>query len=101
MTNEDVRRAQQRIADMRDVRGRELAASAAPPRAPGGRVGAPVAVGDRVLDLRGGREGEVFDVLPADRARSVRVCVRFDDGGTSIGPASDLVARPKPPEARR
>jgi hypothetical protein len=100
MTNEDVRRQMAAIADARDRRRAELDADARPPVSAADRLPAPFRAGDRVLDLRGGREGTVFDVGIPDRAGLVRVAVRFDDGGVSMGPASDLLARPRPPVGR-
>lgn len=101
MTNDELRRVTQRIADARDTTRRALDASAAPARTATDRIGASFAVGDRVLDLRGGREGEVADVRPADRDGAAGVWVRYDDDSRALRTADDLIARPKPPAARR
>lgn len=101
MTDDDRRRAQQRLADSRELVRQELAAAASPPRAATDRVAPWFAVGDRVLNLRGGQEGEVEDVRPADRDGVAWIWVRFDDGSRSALRAADLIARPKPPGARR
>jgi hypothetical protein len=100
MTNDDVRRAQQRIADIREVFAQDMAGAGRPPITAAARLGAPFAVGDRVFDRRSGREGEVIDVRTVDRTGAVSVWVTFDDGGHFVGPAGDLIARPRPPAAR-
>lgn len=100
MTNDDVRRAQQRIADIRNGYSQEAAGAVRPPITAAARLGAPFAVGDRVFDRRSGREGEVIDVRTADRTGAVSVWVTFDDGGHYVGPADELLARPRPPAAR-
>jgi hypothetical protein len=101
MTNDEVRRAQQRIADARLARRREDEAIAA--AAPSGVAGVarPFEVGDRVLDLRSGREGEISEVTPADRTGAVLVWVRFDDGTPGLRDVADLMGRPKRPAARQ
>jgi hypothetical protein len=101
MTNDEVRRAQQRIADARVARRREDEAIAvAAPNAVAG-VARPFESGDRVLDLRSGREGEISDVSPPDRSGAVLVGVRFDDGSRGLRDVADLMARPKRPAARQ
>jgi hypothetical protein len=101
MTNDEVRRAQQLIADARVARRREddtIAASA-----PSGVAGVarPFESGDRVLDLRSGKEGEISDVSPPDRTGAVLVGVLFDDGSRGLRDVADLMGRPKRPAARR
>lgn len=101
MTNDEVRRAQQRIADARLARRREDEASAAAPSSAAAAGARPFASGDRVLDLRSGREGEIADVGPADRTGAVLFSIRYDDGSRGLRDSADLMARPKPPAARQ
>jgi hypothetical protein len=101
MTNDDVRRAQQRIADAREQSRAAIDAGAPAPAPAQDRNGAPFVVGDRVLNLRGGAEGEVDRVEVADRSGVAWIWVRFDDGSRSRLTATDLLARPTPPAPRR
>lgn len=101
MTDDERRNAQQRIADTRAQIRRELDTPASPARTAADRIGAAFAVGDRVLNLQGGLEGEVDDVRPADRDGLAWIWVRYDDRSRSAVRASDLIARPKPPAASR
>jgi hypothetical protein len=100
MTNEDVRRAQQRIADIRNGYSQEVVGAVRPPISAAARLGAPFVVGDRVLERSGGREGDVIDVRVANQSGAIYVWVRFDDGGQFVGPSGDLIPRPRPPAAR-
>jgi hypothetical protein len=100
MTNDEVRRAQQRIADAKLARRADLDAAARPPVSAADRVGAPYRAGDRVLDLPSGREGIVDRVGAPDRTGDVMVSVRFDDGALGIRQPADLLARPRPPSSR-
>jgi len=100
MTNDELRRTLTRIADARLARRDEAtryAAAAAPARAAGGDG---LAVGDRVFDVRGGREGTVSDVRPTDRGGQPLVYVRFDDGSAGTRDVMDLLARPTRPAGR-
>jgi hypothetical protein len=100
MTNDDVRLAQQRIAEMREIsRGALDLATTPTPAAAAGRV-VSWRVGFRALDRVTGREGEVSNVVTSDDGQPARVYIRFDDGGAAVRLASDLVARPRPPAAR-
>jgi hypothetical protein len=101
MTNDDMRRVQQRIADARLARRREDDAIAAAPTRGAVEGTERFRVGDRVLDLRSGREGDVTDVGPADRTGAILVGVRFSDGSRGLRDVADLMARPTPPAARQ
>lgn len=101
MTNAELRRAMMRLDDAKATRAAEVAAAARPPVSAAQRLGAPFAVGDRVQDIRGGKEGTVVDVGPSDRTGAVLLDVRFDDGSFAVRPPSDLIARPTPPAASR
>lgn len=100
MTNDELRRVSARIADARMARRADMD-PAAPATTPSGeRVGGPFTVGDRVMDMQSGREGEVSNVLSADRDGIAWIYVRFDDGGASITRPGQLLARPRPPAGR-
>jgi hypothetical protein len=101
VTDDERRNAQQRIADTRAQIRRELDTRATPSRSATDRIGAPFAVGDRVLNIRGGLEGEVDDVRPTGSDGSAWIWVRYDDGARSALRATDLIARPRPPAATR
>jgi hypothetical protein len=100
MTNDELRRAQTRLEDAKAARRGELVAAAPAFTAPAYGSAAPYVKGQRVQDLRGGREGTVSDVTAADATGSVLVWVRFADGSLIVRPPRDLIARPSPPASR-
>lgn len=97
MTNDEARRAQQRIADAQIARRAELREPERIAAADVGRVGGPFAVDDRVMDLRSGREGKVQHVGLPDSGGAPSVFVRFDDGSVGTRDPLDLLARPRRP----
>lgn len=99
MTNDEVRRAQQRIADQREQRRAGLAPSAPSTAAPANGVGGPFVVGDRVMDLRGGREGVVYALRSSGQDSAASVSIQFDDGSFGWRDPLDLLARPRRPGA--
>lgn len=99
MTNDEVRRAQQRIADAQIARRMELREPERVTGADVGRVGGPFTVGDRVMDLRGGREGVVYALASPGQDSAGRVSVHFDDGSFGWRDPLDLLARPRRPGA--
>jgi hypothetical protein len=101
VTNDELRRRMAALADARDERRRAIDADARPPVSAADRIAAAFRVGDRVMDLGGGREGRVSDVGVPDRAGLVRYSIRFDDGSIAIRVGADLLARPTPPAARQ
>lgn len=101
MTNDELRRATQRLNDLREDTRRAVD-DAAPASTPSSaRVSLSFVQGDRVLDLRGGREGEVVDVGQANNTGQQLLRVKFDDGAYGLRDASDLVRRPSPPAGRK
>lgn len=100
MTNDELRRAQQRIADARAQRRADVGADARPPAPTMERLAGLFTVGDRVLDLRTGREGDVDAVGLPVGTRPAPIAVRYDDGERAQREPADLLARPRPPAGR-
>lgn len=100
MTNDDVRRAQQRIQDIRQVTRDAIDAATQPATVSAPFNNAGLYPGRRVLDRISGREGEVLNVVVSGSTTPTRVYVRLDDGGAIVRLATDLVGRPTPPAAR-
>lgn len=100
MTNDEVRRAMTRISDARNALRAQVAGAAAGDTAPAPRIGGELLIGDRVLDVRGGREGTVSSVGAPSSSGAVLVNVRLDDGSLLVRTPFDLMRRPTPPGGR-